>query len=98
MRATLAVVTLATLFVLQGAALLVLGAPGGAAAEWLKATVVGTLPIQGLPDIIDAWVPKALVLLVVCLCIIWIPLRSSRLGLSIYAIGSNMLIYGIRKL
>ncbi|MFK0688906.1 ABC transporter permease [Mesorhizobium sp. IMUNJ 23033] len=85
------VVTLATLFVLQGAALLVLGAPGGAAAEWLKASIVGTLPIPSLPDSIDAWVPKALVLLVVCLCIIWIPLRRSKLGLSIYAIGSSEL-------
>ncbi|CAN7611650.1 ABC transporter permease [Mesorhizobium sp. LjNodule214] len=85
------VVTLATLFVLQGAALLVLGAPGGAAAEWLKASIVGTLPIPGVPDNIDAWVPKALVLLVVCLCIIWIPLRRSKLGLSIYAIGSSEL-------
>ena len=79
------------LFVLQGAALLVLGAPGGAAADWLKASIVGTLPIPGLPDSIDAWVPKALVLLVVCLCIIWIPLRRSKLGLSIYAIGSSEL-------
>ncbi|TIO13745.1 MAG: ABC transporter permease, partial [Mesorhizobium sp.] len=85
------VVTLATLFVLQGAALLVLDAPGGAAAEWLKATVVGTMPIPGLPDWADAWVPKALVLLLVCLFVIWIPLRRSRLGLSIYAIGSNEL-------
>ncbi|MDX8477406.1 ABC transporter permease [Mesorhizobium sp. VK24D] len=85
------VVTLATLFVLQGAALLVLDAPGGAAAEWLKASVVGTMPIPGLPDWADAWVPKALVLLLVCLFIIWIPLRSSRLGLSIYAIGSDEL-------
>ncbi|TIU09264.1 MAG: ABC transporter permease, partial [Mesorhizobium sp.] len=84
-------VTLATLFVLQGAALLVLDAPGGAAAEWLKATVVGTMPIPGLPDWADAWVPKALVLLLVCLFVIWIPLRRSRLGLSIYAIGSNEL-------
>ncbi|TIV62710.1 MAG: ABC transporter permease [Mesorhizobium sp.] len=85
------VVTLAMLFVLQGAALLVLGAPGGAAAEWLKASVIGTVPVPGLPDWADAWVPKALVLLVVCLCIVWIPLRRSRLGLSIYAIGSNEL-------
>jgi ribose transport system permease protein len=85
------VVTLATLFVLQGAALLVLDAPGGAAAEWLKASIVGTMPIPGLPDWADAWVPKALVLLVICLCIVWIPLRRSRLGLSIYAIGSNEL-------
>ncbi|TIP98923.1 MAG: ABC transporter permease [Mesorhizobium sp.] len=84
------VVTLATLFVLQGAALLVLGAPGGAVAEWLRATIVGTLPIPGLPGI-SAWIPKALVLLVVCLCIIWIPLKRSKLGLSIYAIGSSEL-------
>ena len=35
--------------------------------------------------------PKALVLLVVCLCIIWIPLKRSKLGLSIYAIGSSEL-------
>src|SRR5689334_2186398 len=85
------VVTLAMLFVFQGAALLVLEAPGGAAADWLKASVIGTVPIPGLPDWADAWVPKALVLLVVCLCIVWIPLRRSRLGLSIYAIGSNEL-------
>lgn len=85
------VVTLATLFVLQGAALLVLDAPGGAAAEWLKALISGTVPIPGLPDGIDAWLPKALLLLIVCLCIIWIPLRRSRLGLSIYAIGSSEL-------
>lgn len=85
------VVTLATLFVLQGAALLVLDAPGGAAAEWLKALISGTVSIPGLPDGIDAWLPKALLLLIVCLCIIWIPLRRSRLGLSIYAIGSSEL-------
>jgi ribose transport system permease protein len=84
------VVTLATLFVLQGAALLVLGAPGGAVAEWLRATIVGTVAIPGLPEI-SAWIPKALVLLVVCLCIIWIPLKRSKLGLSIYAIGSGEL-------
>ncbi|SJM31707.1 ABC transporter permease [Mesorhizobium delmotii] len=84
------VVTLATLFVLQGAALLVLSAPGGAVAEWLRATIVGTVAIPGLPGI-SAWIPKALVLLVVCLCIIWIPLKRSKLGLSIYAIGSSEL-------
>ena len=60
-------------------------------AEWLKALISGTVPIPGLPDGIDAWLPKALLLLVVCLCIIWIPLRRSRLGLSIYAIGSSEL-------
>ena len=85
------VVTLATLFVLQGAALLVLDAPGGAVAEWLKNLIVGTLPVPGLPDSVDAWIPKALVLLIVLLCVVWIPLKRSRLGLSIYAIGSDQL-------
>lgn len=85
------VVTLAMLFVWEGAALLVLSSPGGAAAEWLKALLVGTVDIPGLPSGITAWIPKALVLLVVCVGAVWIPLRRSRLGLSIYAIGSNNL-------
>ncbi|MBX3568285.1 MAG: ABC transporter permease [Rhizobiaceae bacterium] len=83
------VVTLATLFILQGAALLVLDAPGGGAAEWLRGLILGTLPIPGLPESITGWIPNALVLLVVALCTVWIPLRRSRLGLSIYAIGSS---------
>ncbi len=85
------VVTLATLFILQGAALLVLEAPGGGVAEWLKNLIVGTVPIPAIPDAVDAWIPKALLLLVVLLCIVWIPLKRSRLGLSIYAIGSSEL-------
>jgi ribose transport system permease protein len=85
------VVTLATLFVIQGAALLVLGAPGGGVAEWLRGLIIGTVPIPGMPDSVDAWIPKALVLLIILLCIIWIPLMRSRLGLSIYAIGSSQL-------
>ncbi|MDQ6433803.1 ABC transporter permease [Mesorhizobium sp. LHD-90] len=85
------VVTLATLFMLQGAALLVLGAPGGGAAEWLKNLIIGTVPLPGIPDGLTTWIPKALVLMVVLLCIVWIPLMRSRLGLSIYAIGSNQL-------
>ena len=85
------VVTLAMLFVLQGAALLVLPSPGGAAAPWLKALIIGTVAIPGVPDAITAWIPKALVLLLVCLAAVWIPLRRSRLGLSIYAIGSSEL-------
>lgn len=85
------VVTLAMLFVLQGAALLVLDAPGGAAAEWLKASIIGTVPLPGIPEALTAWIPKALVVLVLCLCIVWIPLKRSRLGLSLYAIGSSEL-------
>lgn len=83
------VVTLATLFVFQGAALLVLGAPGGAAADWLKALIVGTLPLPGLPQAVTDWMPKALLVLLACLGAVWVPLKRSRLGLSLYAIGSS---------
>ena len=85
------VVTLAMLFVWEGAALLVLEAPGGAAAAWLKSLIVGTVAIPGVPATITDWIPRSLVLLVVCLGAVWIPLGRSRLGLSIYAIGSNNL-------
>ena len=85
------VVTLAMLFVWQGAALLVLPSPGGAAADWLKALVVGTVSIPGVPVEITRWIPRGLVLLVVCLAVVFVPLYRSRLGLSIYAIGSNNL-------
>ncbi len=37
------------------------------------------------------WVPHALVLLVVAMCVVWIPLKRSQLGLGIYAIGSSEL-------
>jgi ribose transport system permease protein len=85
------VVTLAMLFVFQGAALLVLEAPGGSAADWLKALITGTIQPPGLPEAVTAWMPKALVLLVICLALVWIPLRRSGLDLSLYAIGSNPL-------
>jgi ribose transport system permease protein len=85
------VVTLAMLFVLQGAALLVLPAPGGAAAGWLKAMLTGTVAVPGVPGAVTAWIPKALVVLVGLVAVVWIPLRRSRLGLSLYAIGSDEL-------
>jgi ribose transport system permease protein len=85
------VVTLAMLFVLQGAALLVLEAPGGSAAAWLRAAITGTLALPLVPDAVTAWIPKALIVLVVCLALVWVPLRRSRLGLSLYAIGSSEL-------
>lgn len=85
------VVTLAMLFVWEGAALLVLQAPGGAAAEWLKALLIGTIHIPGIPVMITEWIPKALILLIACLGVVWIPMIRSRLGLSIYAVGSDSL-------
>jgi len=77
------VVTLAMSFVWAGCALLVLKTPGGGAAKWLKDLVSGSLG--------NEWIPKAAVVLIVIVALVWIPLRRSRLGLSIYAIGSNRL-------
>ena len=77
------VVTLAMLFVWAGAALLVLGTPGGGSVDWLRELITGTLGVELLP--------RALVVLLVIVALVWIPLRRSRLGLSIYAIGSDQL-------
>jgi ribose transport system permease protein len=77
------VVTLAMLFVWAGAALLVLGTPGGGSTPWLRELISGGVGIE--------LVPRALIVLLVIVGIVWIPLRRSRLGLSIYAIGSNQL-------
>lgn len=77
------VVTLAMLFVWQGAALLILNAPGGAIAPWLRALITGSLG----PD----WLPRAVVFLAVVTALIWLPIRRSKLGLQLYAIGSEPL-------
>lgn len=77
------VVTLAMLFVWAGAALLVLNTPGGGSAEWLTSLTRGPL--------ITEWLPKAAVVLLVVISVIWIPIRRSRLGLSLYAVGSDSL-------
>jgi ribose transport system permease protein len=77
------VVTLAMSFVWAGCALLILARPGGGSAKWLRDLAVGPLG--------NEWIPKAAVVLIVIVAIIWIPLSRSRLGLSIYAVGSNHL-------
>lgn len=77
------VVTLAMLFVWAGVALLVLNTPGGGSAEWLTNLTRGPL----LTD----WLPKAAVALVLVIAAIWVPIRRSRLGLSLYAVGSDSL-------
>jgi ribose transport system permease protein len=77
------IVTLGTSFVWAGLALLVTPRPAGGAAQWLKDLVVGPLGF--------AWVPKAAILLIIVVGVIWIPLARSKLGLSFHAIGSNQL-------
>jgi ribose transport system permease protein len=77
------VVTLAMSFVWAGTALLILNTPGGGAAPWLMAIISGPL---GNP-----WLPKALIVLAVIVAIVWLPLRRSTLGLTLYAVGSSPL-------
>ena len=77
------VVTLAMSFVWAGFALLVRTSPGGEAASWLTSLVIGPF--------VSEWAPKALVVLVVIVAVIWIPISRSRFGLALYAIGSNPL-------
>jgi ribose transport system permease protein len=85
------VVTLSFFFICEGAALLILDAPGGSAARWLRDLIIG--PVGGfvVPAEVGAWLPKALLLLAVSLGVVWIPLKRSRLGLWMYAVGSDRL-------
>jgi ribose transport system permease protein len=77
------VVTLAMSFVWAGCALLVLNRPGGGSAKWLKDIILGSLG--------NEWIPKAAVVLIIVIFAIWIPLRRSKAGLRIYAVGSDRL-------
>ena len=77
------VVTLAMLFVWAGSALLVLNTPGGGSADWLRQLTLG--------PVLTDWIPKAGLVLLVVVAVIWLPIRRSRLGLSLYAIGSDPL-------
>jgi ribose transport system permease protein len=77
------VVTLAMSFVWAGCALLVLKTPGGGSATWLKELLKGSLG--------NEWVPKAAIVLILIVAVVWIPLRRSKAGLRIYAVGSDKL-------
>lgn len=83
------VVTLAMLFVWEGVALLILNSPGGASAQWMRALVAGGVSIPGVPREWTIWLPNALVVLIAIVVVIWLPLRRTKLVLSIYAIGSD---------
>jgi ribose transport system permease protein len=75
------IVTLSTGFIWGGVALLILEKPGGGAPDEFQALATGTL--------LTPWLSNSLVLLAASLAIIWIPLRRSKLGLRIYAVGSD---------
>ncbi len=75
------VVTLAMSFVWSGVALLIMSQPGGGVPPEFMHIGTGTL--------IGPWVPNALVLLVGTVAIVWLPIRSRRVGLGIRATGSD---------
>lgn len=73
------VVTLATSFLLVGAAMFVMPEPGGGINQSLANLIAGKDP---------NFIPP-LVWLILPIILIWLPLYRSRLGIAIYAIGSN---------
>jgi ribose transport system permease protein len=75
------VATLTSGFIWGGVALVILEKPGGGAPQEFLNLGTGTL--------FTTWLPNALVLLAVAVGAIWIPLRRSKLGLQIYAVGSD---------
>lgn len=74
------VVTLATMFICQGAALLILQYPGGEVSYDFALVFIG--------DVILGLLPAPIVVVVVALAV-WLFLRNTRLGVSLYAIGSD---------
>jgi ribose transport system permease protein len=75
------VATLTTGFIWGGVALLILERPGGGAPA-------AYLNIAAGQDF-GPWLPNALVVMVVAIAAIWLPIRLSRVGLLIYAAGSD---------
>jgi ribose transport system permease protein len=80
MRLQPIVVTLSTMFIVQGITLLVMDKPGGAIPPTLGSLLVG--------DAIPGILPMPLVILAV-LVALWRYLKGTRLGTAIYAIGSD---------
>jgi ribose transport system permease protein len=75
------VATLTTGFIWGGVALLILERPGGGAPA-------AYLNIAAGADF-GPWAPNALVVMAVAVAAIWLPIRLSRIGLLIYAAGSD---------
>jgi ribose transport system permease protein len=75
------VVTLAMSFVWGGVALLILAKPGGGAPDAFLALAGGNL--------FTPWVPNGLLLLIAIVGVVWVPLRLGRMGLALYAVGSD---------
>ncbi|KQT53795.1 ABC transporter permease [Aureimonas sp. Leaf454] len=74
------VVTLSTMFIVQGLTLLVLSQPGGFIAPSLGTLYMG----DAIPDIL----PASLVLLG-CAALFWLWLKKTAFGVALYAVGSD---------
>ena len=75
------VVTLAMSFVWGGVALLILPQPGGGAPDAFLNLATGNL--------FTPWIPNGVILLIVVVAVIWVPIKLGRLGLAMYAVGSD---------
>jgi ribose transport system permease protein len=73
------IVTLALSFAIQGAALMILGGPGGGTSKDFSQLLVGGFS-DPLPSVL--W-------LVAVVLLLWVPLYRSRFGKAIYAVGSD---------
>jgi ribose transport system permease protein len=80
MRLQPIVVTLSTMFILQGVTLLIMDKPGGYVAPELGAFYMG--------DAIAGWLPMPLVMIGVVL-LLWLWLKGTRFGTALYAVGSD---------
>ena len=75
------VVTLALSFVWAGVALIIRATPGGGSPVGFQELSTGS-------DVSE-WVPNGLLVLAAVYLVVWVPLRSRRLGLAMYAVGSD---------
>jgi len=74
------IVTLATGSIYSGIALWLRPTPGGYVPRWYGDALTGRIFDQ---------IPSSLILLAFVIVFIWLPFRRSKLGLSVYAVGSN---------
>jgi ribose transport system permease protein len=70
------------LFVWAGIALAVLEVPGGGVPPRFQSLVT-------LDTVVTKWMPSAILVLLGAYAVLWLPVRWSRPGLALYAIGSN---------
>jgi ribose transport system permease protein len=75
------IATLALGFVWSGVALIVLATPGGGSPTEFQTLSTGSSLWE--------WIPNGLLILAGVYLLVWVPLRSRRLGLAMYAVGSD---------